>query len=130
MKRKPPAACKQTGVALIPVSYTHLDVYKRQGIASRLAAESLKLHQYLASQRLIRRSEPIPVYMLAHPQAVATVRQACVDAGSLQYQILDSHQAAKKLGLKTLPGDSSSELIFLHLLAAAPPRQQLSLIHI
>ncbi|QKV57678.1 MAG: hypothetical protein HT580_10960 [Dechloromonas sp.] len=30
------------------------------GIASRLAAESLKLHQYLASQRLIRRSEPIP----------------------------------------------------------------------
>ena len=94
------------------------------GIASRLAAESLKLHQYLASQRLIRRSEPIPVYMLAHPQAVATVRQACVDTGSLQYQILDSHQAAKKLGLKTLPGDSSSELIFLHLLAAAPPRQQ------
>lgn len=94
------------------------------GIASRLAAESVKLHQYLAGQRLIRRSEPIPVYVLAHPQAVGTVRQACVDTGSLHYQILDTHQAAKRLSLKTLPGDSSSELIFLHLLASAPPRQQ------
>jgi len=94
------------------------------GIASRLATESLKLHQYLASQRLIRRSEPIPIYMLAHPQAVATVRQACVDTSSLQYQILDSHQAAKRLNLKTLPGDSSSELIFLQLLASSPPRHQ------
>ena len=94
------------------------------GIASRLAAESLKLHQYLASQRLIRRSEPIPIYMLAHPQALATVRQACVETGSLQYKILDSHQAAKRFKLKTLPGDSSSELIFLHLLATAPPHQQ------
>ena len=94
------------------------------GIASRLAAESTKLHQYLAAQRLIRRSEPISVFILAHPQAVATVRQACVDTTSLHFQILDSHLAARQLDLKTLPNDSSSELLFLHLLATAPPRQQ------
>ena len=94
------------------------------GIASRLAAESTKLHQYLAGQRLIRRSEPMPVFILAHPQAAATVRQACVDTTSLRFEIVDSHQAARRLDLKTLPSDSSSELLFLHLLATTPPRQQ------
>jgi len=94
------------------------------GIASRLAAEATKLHQYLAGQRLIRRSETMPVFVLAHPQAVASIRQACVDTGSLGFEIIDSHQAARRLDLKTLPSDSSSELLFLHLLATAPPRQQ------
>ncbi len=94
------------------------------GIASRFAAEATKLHQYLVAQRHFRRSEPIPVYVLAHPQAVAAVRQACVDTNSLRFEIIDSHQAARRLALKTVPGDSGSELLFLHLLATTPPSQQ------
>ena len=39
-------------------------------------------------------------------------------------EIIDSHQAARQLDLRSLPGDSSSELLFLHLLATAAPRQQ------
>jgi hypothetical protein len=42
----------------------------------------------------------------------------------LRFEIVDSHQAARRLDLKTLPSDSSSELLFLHLLATTPPRQQ------
>ena len=94
------------------------------GIASRLATEAAKLYQYLDGQRHIGRNDTLPVYILAHPQAVPAVRQTCIDSSNLNFEIIDSHQAARKLELKTLPSDSSSELLYLHLLATAPPRQQ------
>ena len=43
---------------------------------------------------------------------------------NLGLEIIDSHQAARQLDLKSLPDDSSSELLFLHLLSTAAPRQQ------
>ena len=94
------------------------------GIASRFASESGKLYQYLDGQRHIGRNDTLPVYILAHPQAISAIRQHCVDSSGLNFEILDNHQAARKLDLKTLPSDSSSELIYLHLLATDPPRQQ------
>jgi hypothetical protein len=94
------------------------------GIASRFATEAAKLYQYLDGQRHIGRNDTLPVYILAHPHAISAVRQACIDSSSLNFAIVDSHQAARKLDLKTLPSDSSSELLYLHLLATDPPRQQ------
>ena len=94
------------------------------GIASSFAAEASKLLQYLVGQRLIGRNDTLPVYVLAHPQATAAVRNACRDSGSIIFEILDSHQQAKQINLKSLPDDSRSDLLFLQLLATAPPRQQ------
>ena len=94
------------------------------GLASRFASEANKLHQYLLAQRHVGRNEDVPVYILAHPQVVPAVRQSCRDMANLGFEIIDSHQAARQLGLKSLPGDSGSELLFLHLLATAAPRQQ------
>ncbi|MGA9394127.1 MAG: hypothetical protein WBV56_02185 [Azonexus sp.] len=94
------------------------------GVASRFATEAAKLYQYLDGQRHIGRNDTLQVYVLAHPQAMAAVRHACIDSPNLAFEIVDSHQAAKKIDLKTLPSDSSSELLYLHLLASAPPRQQ------
>lgn len=94
------------------------------GIASSFAAEAGKLLQYLIGQRLIGRSDTLPVYVLAHPQAIPAIRSTCHDSGSLVFEILDSHQQARQLALKSLPDDSRSDLLFLHLLATAPPRQQ------
>jgi len=94
------------------------------GIASRFATEAAKIYQYLDGQRHIGRNDRLPVYILAHPQAIPAVRQTCIDSSNLDFEILDSHQAARKLDLKTLPSDSSSELLYLHLLATEPPRQQ------
>lgn len=94
------------------------------GIASRLGAEATKLHQYLVGRRQLGRNETLTVYILAHPQALGAVRHACVDTHALHFEVIDSHLAARRLDLKTLPGDTSSELIFLHLLAASPPTQQ------
>jgi hypothetical protein len=94
------------------------------GIASCFAAEAGKLLQYLVGQRLIGRNDTLPVYVLAHPQATAAVRNACRDSGSMIFEILDSHQQARQIKLKSLPNDSRSDLLFLQLLATAPPRQQ------
>ncbi len=94
------------------------------GIAGSFAAEASKLQQYLVSQRLIGRNETLPVYILAHPLALETLRNACRDTANVLFEILDNHQQASSLGLKSLPDNSRSELLFLHLLNTAPPRQQ------
>jgi len=94
------------------------------GIASALAAEAGKLHQYLLGQRLVGRNEHLNAYVLAHPLAATAIRNSCIDSGGLSFVLLDSHATAARIGLKTLPHDSRAEAIFVHLLAAKPPRQQ------
>ncbi len=94
------------------------------GIASAFAAEAGKLHQYLIGQRLIGRDEALPVLIVAHPLSIPAIEKACPDRGQLSFTIIDSHLAAAKLRLHTLPGDNRSDLLFLQLLASAPPRQQ------
>jgi hypothetical protein len=93
-------------------------------LPARFAAEAAKLLQYLISQRQIGRNDALPVYVLAHPQAATAIRNACHDTGNLIFDILDTHQQARQIGLRTLPEDSRSDLLFLHLLATSPPRQQ------
>lgn len=94
------------------------------GIASAYATESAKLHQYLVGQRQIGRDENIQVFILAHPLTLPAIEKACPDRGQLSFRIIDNHTAAGKLGLNTLPEDNRSELLFMHLLAIAPPSQQ------
>lgn len=94
------------------------------GLAAALASEAGKLYQYILGQRLISRSDSVPAFILTHPLAREAVSRACIDHAGLTFEIVDSHQAAARLGLHTPPGDSHSESLFLHLLAKSPPRQQ------
>ncbi|HLO64165.1 MAG TPA: hypothetical protein VK165_14500 [Azonexus sp.] len=94
------------------------------GIASTFAIESGKLHQYLISQRLIGRDEALPVFIVAHPLTLPAIEKACPDRGQLSFRLIDSHTAAAKLSLHTLPEDNRCDPLFMHLLAIAPPRQQ------
>jgi hypothetical protein len=94
------------------------------GIASSFTAEASKLQQYLIGQRLIGRDESLPVFIIAHPAALPAIEKACPEHGKLHFAIVDSHQAAAKLGLKTPPEDNRCDLLYLHLLATSPPRQQ------
>jgi hypothetical protein len=94
------------------------------GIASALAAESGKLHQYLIGQRLIGRGESLPAFIVGHPQTIPAIDKACADKGPLSFTLIDSHLAAGRLKLRTLPEDNRSDLLFLQLLATAPPQQQ------
>lgn len=94
------------------------------GIASTFATESGKLHQYLISQRLIGRDEALPAFIVAHPLTIPAIEKACPDRGQLSFRLIDNHTAATKLALHTVPEDNRSDLLFMHLLAIAAPRQQ------
>jgi hypothetical protein len=94
------------------------------GIAQTFATEARKLQQYLVSQRVIGRQQPIKAYLLAHASARQTVEDSCVDSESLSFAIFDTEDCAHRCGLKGLPTDTRCEALFLHLLATAPPRTQ------
>jgi hypothetical protein len=94
------------------------------GLAQSFATEAFKLQQYLASQRLVGRGQPITAHILAHSNALKAIKTSCIDTDTLTFDILDTETCAGKIGLKTLPLDTHSELLFIHLLATAPPRTQ------
>lgn len=94
------------------------------GLASAFAAEAGKLHQYLIGQRLVSRDEELPVFIVAHPQSIPAIERACPDRGPLSFTLVDSHVAAAKLKLHSLPDDNRCDRLFLQLLASQPPAQQ------
>lgn len=104
-------------------SLTSLDP---QDIADSCAAEAAQIYQYLLGQRLLSRGVPLPVIALVHPMHAEAFRQRCTNSEFLQVDIRDLHSIGTACGLKSLPGDSSSENLFLHLMAQSPPRDQLA----
>lgn len=92
--------------------------------AAACAAEAAKIHQYLLGQRLVSRGTPLPVITLAHPAHTGAFLDLCRNTEDLQFQIVDLHALGHTCGLKSLPLDSRSEALFLHLLAQRPPRDQ------
>ncbi|MBL0207204.1 MAG: hypothetical protein IPP84_04260 [Propionivibrio sp.] len=94
------------------------------GIAQAFSAEALKLQQYLTSQRLIGRNQPIQVHILAHTGAKKAIQNSCVNTATIQYNIIDIESCVKATGLKAPPPDSHCEQLLLNLLITAPPRIQ------
>lgn len=94
------------------------------GVAASFASESLKLHQYLAGQRLINRTDPLPIYIIAHPSSLPAIERACPNRGALTYAFIDSHVAADRLHVRPPPDDDRCDLLYLQTLATKPPRQQ------
>ncbi|MES2771069.1 MAG: hypothetical protein V4623_03675 [Pseudomonadota bacterium] len=94
------------------------------GVAQALAAEALKLQQYLSSQRMIGRNHPINAYVLAQPSALNTVLASCVSTDTLHFKVLSLDVCTRKIGLKTQLQDLLCEPLFLHLLATTPSLPQ------
>ena len=94
------------------------------GIAQTFSTETLKLQQYLASQRLIGRNQSITAHIMVHPGALKAIQGSCVDTGTIHFNLLNIEDCAKKTGLKTPPPNTHCEQIFLNLLATTPPRIQ------
>jgi hypothetical protein len=92
--------------------------------AQNFASEAHKLQQYLSSQRMIVGQQPLTVHLLAHSSARQAIASVCVDTPTLHYKLLPLENCAKKLGMRAQAVDSDSEMLFLHLLASAPPRTQ------
>ena len=100
------------------------------GIAQTISVETIKLHQYLASQRLIGRDQPITAHILSHPSALKAIQSSCnntaavVNTETINFNILDSGDCAKRTGLKSPLTDIHCEQLFLNLLAVSPPSIQ------
>ena len=94
------------------------------GIAQTLATETVKLQQYLASQRIIGRSQAITAHILVHPATQKVIESRCVDTATVHFNFLDIVDYAARSGLKTPPADMHGEAFFLNLLAATPPAVQ------
>ena len=92
--------------------------------AARCASEVVKIQQYLLGQRLLARGTSLPVLALVHPAQSGVFMAQCKGLEDVQADFQDLHAAGKAIGLKTLPQDSHSENLFLHLLAQNPPREQ------
>lgn len=93
-------------------------------VAQAFSTETLKLLQYLTSQRLVARNQPITACILAHSDAIKAIRAQCVDTETLRYLILDIGDCARRIGLRAPPATSHCESLFLSLMAGSPPRIQ------
>lgn len=104
---------------LSPLTHTSIG-----GIAQGFASEALKLQQYLLSQRLVARNQPLRAVVLAHPQAIRAVEASCINTESLSYEIVGTDRAAAAIGLKSPLADSHADALFAHLLAQNAPSAQ------
>lgn len=88
------------------------------------AEESEKTYHYLVSQRQISRGTPLAALVLAHPGEISSFRSHCRDSENLHFGFIDLLDESQKSGLKTLPKDTRSEALFMHLMVKRPPRIQ------
>lgn len=94
--------------------------------ASALAAasEAVKMHQYLASQRLIERDKPLATQVFVHPAEAAAMRNHCHSNTSLHFEIVDLLDVAHRAGLRSPLVNSRADMLFCHLLVGKTPAEQ------
>lgn len=80
------------------------------------AGESAKLWRYLVAQRLLGADRPLPVVILLHPRDLPLFQASCRDHDALRYRFADVLAVSQKRGLRTVPQDSRSDSLFLHLM--------------
>lgn len=95
-----------------------------QEFALTVTAESEKMHQYLTSQRLIDRKQPLVTRLLVHPAQRSFLHEYCRDSANLHFEFSDSLAEGKRLGLRSIMSDSRAELLFSHLLVRHTPVEQ------
>lgn len=93
-------------------------------IAGACALETARIQQYLIGQRLLDRGVVLPTLVLVHPSQTDSFRARCANTSDLRFEFIDLVAEAGRLKLKTLPEDSHSEALFLHLMARKSPPQQ------
>lgn len=86
--------------------------------------EAGKMHQYLASQRLIERNRPLATRILAHPSRVAAMRERCRSNRELDFEFVDLLQEVKRHGLRSCHGNICAVPLLCHLLGRKTPAEQ------
>ena len=88
------------------------------------AIESANVRRYLIGQRLVPRSAPLQTMMLVHPDETASFRAHCRDTEELHFEFANLLAVSRQCGLRNRPGDTHSELLFMHLMVQKRPPGQ------
>lgn len=103
---------------------TPLHDFSSAGIAQAISSEAARLHQYLENQRHTPWPHRLKIYALVHSQVRPAVATACQPTPALDFDIVANDEVGSRIGRDICLQDSRSEIIWLHLLATSPPRQQ------
>jgi hypothetical protein len=105
---------------------TPVPLNNARDVAQACGTESLKLQQYLISQRVVPRSAPLPAIVLVHAASYGTFAESCRSTEELRFDLVDIGNAARACGLKEAPPSFIADPLYLHLLAQRPPETQLA----
>lgn len=126
-----PAGLRQTLVTAGRVRFSRLgpldpaDADQPTRLAAAFATETVRIHQYLTSVRVLPREDPaVDVALIAPAGRGALLQAAASDTPQLRYRVIDVAQAAAAIGLRHLPQGGGAECLYLHLLASTAPREQ------
>ncbi len=101
-----------------------MNIEKGEDLAKACAAETGKVYQYLAGQRLINRETPLKTLVLAHPDHFAALRGQCQDTAERRVELVDLTSLAAKLGIRHPPANSLADTLLSFLLVQRQPRLQ------
>lgn len=122
-----PAGVRQTffeGGRLRFSRLTPLTALSSNDLPRACAEEARRLHPYLLGQRLIARNTPLTVRVLVPPARMDDFALACRSSETLQFELIDSEQAAARLGLRPPPQGMNSETLFVQALMRSTPGEQ------
>lgn len=103
---------------------TPLTALSSNDLPRTCAEEARRLYPYLLSQRLVTRNVPLMAGVLVPPAHMDAFSQACRNSDTLQFELIDSDQAAQQLGLRFAPDALQCETLFVQALMRKPPAEQ------
>jgi hypothetical protein len=96
-----------------------------QALAAFVRSETLRLAQYLTTLRALPRDgAPVSALVVAPPGQQAAFERALGSDGRLVFTVVDAGEAARRVGVRSLPEGTRAEGLYLHLAATKPPRAQ------
>jgi hypothetical protein len=96
-----------------------------EALAAFVRTETLRLAQYLSTLRALpREGPPVQVIVVAPAGRRAAFERALVSDARLAFLTVDMAEAARRVGIRKAIPDNAAELLFLHLAAKRPPKEQ------
>jgi hypothetical protein len=96
-----------------------------QALAMVVRSETLRLAQYLVTMRALpREGAPVQAFVIAPPGQREVFQQALISDARLAFRVVDSREATRAVGLRSIPEGTLAEAIYLRLAARKPPREQ------
>ena len=96
-----------------------------QALALFVRSETQRLAQYLATLRALpREGAAVQVIVVAPAGQRAAFEQVLISDARLAFLTVDAADAARSIGLRSIPDGTAAEALHLHLAARNPPREQ------